>query len=161
ALIAKLEAQWPYARGPVPKVFIVGVNYYNAYSLPDNSIVVSFGLLDNAGSDDEVAFVLGHERSHLLLGHFAGSGAAQGSGDLASRLGQAFLVSSALGAAGGGNLGAAAIAARNAGATSDALHFLLGVTAEPGHTRGQEDEADAMGFDLSQAAGWSAEGWTW
>jgi Zn-dependent protease with chaperone function len=158
ALIAKIEAQWPYAKGPPPKVFIVGVDYYNAYSLPDNSIVVSLGLLDHAGSDDEVAFVLGHERSHLLLGHFAAAGGALGGGDLASRLGQAFLVSQALGAAGaaGGNAAALA-AARNAGATSDALHFLLGVTAEPVHTRAQEDEADAMGFDLAQSAGWSAE----
>jgi Zn-dependent protease with chaperone function len=159
ALIGRLESQWPYAKGPPPKVIIIGVDYYNAYSLPDNSIAVSFGMLNHAGSDDEVAFVLGHERSHLLLGHFGDRGGAAGDTGLASRLGQAFVVSAALGAAGaaGGTAGAAAIAARNAGATSDMLHFLSGVTAEPAHTRAQEDEADAMGFDLSQAAGWSAE----
>jgi predicted Zn-dependent protease len=155
ALIGRLEAQWPYAKGPPIQVFIVGVDYYNAYSLPDNSIVVSFGLLDHAGSDDEVAFVIGHEISHLLLGHFAARAAAdQRQRNMTERLGQVFLVTSAVGAMAPGVVGAAA---RNAGATGDALQFLIGVTAEPPHTRFQEDEADAMGFDLAQAAAWSAE----
>jgi Zn-dependent protease with chaperone function len=161
ALIDRLLAQWPYPKGPPPQVFILGVNYYNAYSLPDNSVVIAFGLLDRAQSDDEVAFVLGHELSHLLLGHFAANAeAARKRQDSASRLGQLYLVSSVLGSAAdtvGGGVGAAASAARQAGATSDSLHFLTDVTAEPIHTRVQEDEADALGFDLSQAAAYAAE----
>ena len=54
---------------------ILGVDYYNAYSLPDGSIVVAFGLLDQAQSDDEVAFVLAHELGHVRLGHFAAKAA--------------------------------------------------------------------------------------
>jgi len=161
ALIDRLQAQWPYAKGPPIRVFILGVNYYNAYSLPDNSVVVALGLLDRAQSDDEVAFVLGHELSHLMLGHFAANAAAEKRRqDNASRLGQLYLVGSVLGSvadSAGGGLGAAASAARQAGATSDGLHFLIDITTEPPHTRAQEDEADALGFDLSQAAAYSAE----
>jgi len=157
-LLERLRGQWPYAKGAPPRVFILGVDYYNAYSLPDNSIVVAFGLLDHAGSDDEVAFVLGHELSHLLLGHFGDrSAAAQRQQETASRLGQLFLVGSALSGAAGGAAGRLGAAVRDAGATSDMLQFLAGATAEEPHTQAQEDEADAMGFDLSQAAAYSAE----
>jgi Zn-dependent protease with chaperone function len=153
ALLGRLDARWPYGKTPV-QVHILGVDYYNAYSLPDSSIVVAFGLLDQAQSDDEVAFVLAHELGHLRLGHF-NSVVAEKKPQLASKLGQAFLVGAALGAAGASSsvVGAAA----KAGATNDLLHFLVGATAEPGHTRAQEDEADCIGFDLSQAAAFAAD----
>ncbi len=155
ALLASLDAQWPYAKGQPLRVEILGVDYYNAYSLADGSIVVAFGLLDQATSDDEVAFVLAHELGHVRLGHFAQSAAASGT-PLASRLGQAFLIGSALQAAAGANPAIAGAASR-ADATSDLLHFLTNVSLEPGHTRAQEDEADCIGFDLSQAAAFAAD----
>ena len=71
ALLTRIDAHWPYTRGQPLQVHILGVDYYNAYSLPDGSIVVAFGLLDQAQSDDEVAFVLAHELGHVRLGHFA------------------------------------------------------------------------------------------
>jgi hypothetical protein len=154
ALLGRLDARWPYGKDQPVKVHILGVDYYNAYSLPDSSIVVAFGLLDQAQSDDEVAFVLAHELGHLRLGHFNAM-VAQNKPPLASRLGQAFLVGAALGAAGASStaIGAAA----KAGATNDWLHFMVGVSAEPGHTRAQEDEADCIGFDLSQGAAFAAD----
>ena len=155
-LLAQLGGQWPYGRGPAPRVFIVGIDYYNAYSLPDNSIVVSFGLLDHAGSDDEVAFVLGHEYSHLLLGHFAGAADARRNPETAGKLGQLFLVGAALSSVGGWS-GAAGAAAREAGATGDLLQFVSATTAEQPHSQRQEDEADALGFDLALAASFAAE----
>ena len=155
ALLARIDSHWPYGKGPPIKVNILGVDYYNAYSLPDNSIVVAFGLLDQAQSDDEVAFVLAHELGHLRPGHF-NAAVAEKKPQLASTLGQAFLVSAALNSAGGAGSGLAGAAAK-AGATNDFLHFLVGATAEPGHTRAQEDEADCLGFDLSQEAAYSAE----
>jgi Zn-dependent protease with chaperone function len=154
ALLGRIDARWPYGKDQPIKVHILGVDYYNAYSLPDSSIVVAFGLLDEAQSDDEVAFVLAHELGHLRLGHFRGA-VAQKQPQLASRIGQALLVDAVLHSASSNStvVGAAA----KAGATNDFLHFLVGVSAEPGHTRAQEDEADCIGFDLSQAAAYSAE----
>jgi hypothetical protein len=157
ALLNRLDAKWPYGKEQPVKVQILGVDYYNAYSLPDYSIVVAFGLLDQAQSDDEVAFVLAHELGHLRLGHFHAQIAGR-KPELASRIGQAILVDAALSRAGGGAVGANVVgAAAKADATSDLLHFLVGVSAEPGHTRAQEDEADCIGFDLSQGASFEAD----
>ena len=156
ALLARLDAQWPYAKSRPVAVEILGVDYFNAYSLPDYSIVVAFGLLDQAQTDDEVAFVLGHELGHLRLGHFHAP-AAGAKSTLPSRTAQAILVNAALRGAGGQAGSALADSAAKAGATSDLLHFLTGVSAEPGHTREQEDQADCLGYDLCLAAEFSAD----
>ena len=148
-LLGSLDAEWPYAKGRPLQVHILGVDYYNAYSLPDGSIVVAFGLLDGAQSDDEVAFVLAHELGHVRLGHFAKIVEPQQPNKLPSQLGQLFLVGAAASVAGG--------AGDRAGATNEFLHFLTAVAAEPGHTRAQEDEADCVGYDLSEQAGYSAD----
>jgi len=148
-LLGTLDAQWPYAKGAPLQVQILGLDYYNAYSLADGSIVVSFGLLDQALSDDEVAFVLAHELGHVRLGHFNKAVAAQQQRKLASPLGQLFLVGAAAAVVGG--------PAARAGATNDYMHFLVKSMVEPGHTRAQEDEADCIGYDLSQAASYSAD----
>jgi hypothetical protein len=156
ALLAGLDAKWPYPKSQAITVEILGVDYFNAYSLPDYSIVVAFGLLDQAQSDDEVAFVLGHELGHLRLGHFhAPAPAAKES--LPSRMGQAIMVDAALRGAGGSAGSAVADSAAKAGAQNDLLHFLTGVSAEPGHTREQEDQADCVGYDLCLAAAYSAD----
>jgi beta-barrel assembly-enhancing protease len=148
-LLGALDAQWPYAKGRPLQVQILGLDYYNAYSLPDGSIVVSFGLLDQAQSDDEVAFVLAHELGHVRLGHFNKTVAAQEQRKLASPLGQLFVVGAAAAVVGG--------PAARAGATNDYMHFLVRSMVEPGHTRAQEDEADCIGYDLSEAASYSAD----
>jgi predicted Zn-dependent protease len=155
-LLASLDGQWPYPKGAPLQVHILGVNYYNAYSLADGSIVVAFGLLDGAKSDDEVAFVLAHELGHVRLGHFAHQpNTAQQRAHLASSLGQLFTVASALPI--GGAPGAALSAANQAGATNDLIHFMANVMVEPSHTREQEDQADCIGYDLSQSASYAPD----
>ena len=141
---------------------MVGLDVYNAYSLPDNSIVVAFGLLDQAQSDDEVAFILAHELGHLRLGHFAKGAREAHRAQLTSRLGELYVVGSAAqaGAAslrsGGDGVGAFnSTAAERASATNDFLHFIN--SGQPSHTRAEEDEADAVGYDLATAAGYSAD----
>jgi Zn-dependent protease with chaperone function len=155
-LLAGLDAQWPYAKGRPLQVHILGVDYYNAYSLPDDSIVVAFGLLDDAQSDDEVAFVLAHELGHVRLGHFAHQpDTEQRRAQMASRLGQFFAVAQSLPI--GGSAGAALNVANQAGATNDLIHFISNVMVEPAHTRDQEDEADCCGYDLSLAAAFAPD----
>ena len=52
----------------------------NAYALPGGFIFITYGLLNRIkGDEDELAFVLGHEMMHIVLGHpiervFAGYG---------------------------------------------------------------------------------------
>jgi predicted Zn-dependent protease len=155
ALLGRIDAHWPYTKGQPLQVHILGVDYYNAYSLPDGSIVVAFGLLDEAQSDDEVAFVLAHELGHVRLGHFAARAPERSRPALASRMGALFLAGAAASAA-GANSGVVS-AAVQAGATNDLIHFLSNVMIEPDHTRAQEDEADCIGYDLSEAASYSAD----
>jgi beta-barrel assembly-enhancing protease len=156
-LLERVEAKWPYDKSLPLKVFILGVDYYNAYALPDGSIVVGLGLLEQAKSDDEVAFVLSHELGHIRLGHFAQQ--AKASDKSASRLGQAYVVGSALsGGISGGSVDlAAAAAGARAEAAGDMVHFLNTVVVGPPMSRNQEDEADALGFDLANLGSYSAE----
>jgi len=163
AMLDAIEANWPYAKDLPTKVIIVGQDYYNAYSLPDGSVVVGFGLLDQAQSDDEVAFVLAHELGHIRLGHFAQQAGQQNRRKGVSRLGQAFAVGSAIyDGARGGSVSATLdaggdSASRRAGAAGDLLHFVNNVMVAPSMSRAQEDEADALGFDLTQMRPYSAE----
>ena len=164
ALLDRIEANWPYDKSHPVQVHIVGIDYYSAYSLPDGSIMVGLGLLERAQSDDEIAFVLAHELGHIRLGHFAqNAGRAEETEKNASRLGQLFMIGAAVhgGITRGGGVGSVNSvldqAGRQADATSDYLHFLAGAMVEPSHSRVQEDEADALGFDLSQLSGYSAE----
>ena len=155
ALLAQIDATWPYAKGQPLQVHILGVDYYNAYSLADGSIVVAFGLLDQAQSDDEVAFVLAHELGHVRLGHFARQPVAATRQSAVNSAAEFLVVSSAMHA--GGMNSSAVAAATQAGATTDLLKFMTTVMVEPDHTRAQEDEADCIGYDLSQAAAFSAD----
>ena len=162
ALIAKLDAGWPYAKAAPPQVHVIGLDVYNAYSLPDNSIVVAFGLLDQAQSDDEVAFILAHELGHLRLGHFAKGARDVRQAQLTSRLGELYVIGSAaksgvssLRSGGNGADAFNATAAERASATNDFLHFIN--TSQPSHSRAEEDEADAVGYDLATLAGYSAD----
>ena len=167
ALLGRIEGNWPYAKGQPLQVHVLGVEDYSALALPDGSVVVGFGLLDRAQSDDEVAFVLAHELSHVRLGHFAKLASLQQERRTGSRLGQLYTMGSALhsGArdisAGGTGVGAfnaeSSAAGQRAAATNDLLRFVNDSMRAPAWSRSQEDEADALGFDLAQLASYSAE----
>ena len=165
-LLTRIDAQWPYAKRPI-KVQIIGLPHYTAQSLPDGSVVVAFGLLDQAQSDDEIAFVLAHELGHVRLNHFAAGVKLAKRKQAMSKLGQAFVVGSAIAGGvssirnGAGVLGAmdatAYAAGRRASAAEDLVHFLNDVVAGPAWSRAQEDEADTLGFDLALADQYAAE----
>jgi beta-barrel assembly-enhancing protease len=164
-LLASIDSKWPYAKRPI-KVQILGLNQYSAQSLPDGSVIIAFGLLETAQSDDEVAFVLAHELGHVRLNHFAAGVKAQNRQQSMSKLGQVFVVGATMtggvnsirNGGGLGSLDAAAYAAgRRASAAEDLLHFINDVMVTPSWSRGQEDEADAIGFDLSLADSYAAE----
>lgn len=158
AMLARIEANWPYAKGRPLQVHVLAVDYYSAYSLPDGSIVVGFGLLDRAQSDDEVAFVLAHELGHVRLGHFSKNATMQKRRELIGQLDQLYQVGSAMRGGGlGGFNSAEAAAGRRAGATADLLNFMNNVMVEPSWSRAQEDEADVIGFDLAQLAPYAAD----
>lgn len=159
-LLSRIEANWPYAKDQPVQVHILGVDNYNAYALPDGSIIVGFGLLDMAQSDDEVAFILAHELGHIRLNHFEKAEAPQASGGQLSKAATVLAVGAAVGAATGGfgGMDAASLdAARRATAANDLLNFMNNTMVSPDHSREKEDEADALGFDLANLAPYAAE----
>jgi predicted Zn-dependent protease len=127
ALLERLAAHWP-ERPYAFRVEVLDETEPNALAFPGGLVLVTSGLLEACDSENELAFVLGHE-----LGHFAGRDHLRGIGR-----GLAFvLVLGALGAADAGS--------------ASGLAALAGDIAGRGHDRAQEVRADAFGIGLVQA----------
>lgn len=125
ALLGRLAARWPEN----PYTFELGVledDSMNAFALPGGTIVVTRGLLDAAESENELAFVLGHE-----IGHFAAR-------DHLRALGRGLILSLVLRSVVGTGAG-------------DAVPALSAELASRGFARDQERDADAFGLGLVAA----------
>jgi len=150
---------WPYAPlERTPKILFRADEAYQAQALPDNTIIVSLGLLEAAQSDSELLFVLAHEYSHLLLGHFTKAetiAGAKGATQAVSIAWQAGSAVNAMKKSGGGAanmLNSAqsgmAAGARKAAPIAEALRFAIDDIFAPSWNRDQENEADALAIDL-------------
>jgi len=127
ALVDRLAVQWvdnPYRF----RVTILEEETPNALAFPGGLIAVTAGLLDQATSENELAFVIGHE-----LGHYRGRDHLRGLGRGVA-LG---LVFAALGVADAGAAGGFAT--------------LAGELTSRGFDREQESEADDFGLSLVHA----------
>jgi beta-barrel assembly-enhancing protease len=155
ALLERLARHWPendYAL----RIGVVEAETPNAFALPGGQLLVTRALLKQAGSENELAFVLGHE-----LAHAAGR-------DPLRALGRGLLVSLVLGALGAEGASVAASAAelgersfsREQERAADRFALAL-VAAEYGHVAGAADflrrlpDAEAGGA-AERAASWLA-----
>jgi len=126
ALIARLAAHWPDS----PYAFRVAVleeEQPNAMAFPGGLIVVTSGLLEQVESENELAFVLGHE-----LGHFRNRDHLRG-------LGRGVAFGLAMAALGWGSGGTARLAT------------FAGLLAGREFERDQELRADRFGLELVEA----------
>jgi Zn-dependent protease with chaperone function len=124
ALVDRLARHWsgnPYAF----RARLWQTQEINAFALPGGWIVVTEGLVEQAASENELAFVLGHE-----IGHFRNRDHLRGLGR-----GVAF------------GLVLAALTASGAGSAAD-LAGLAGQLAQRSFDRDQEIDADAFGLAL-------------
>ena len=126
-LLDQLLAHWEDAAYDF-KVLVVDSGDANAAALPGGYIVVTSGLIEEVESENELAFVLGHE-----LGHFHNR-------DHLRRLGRAVVYSLALG-----------IVFGSSGTSVPDLGGLAGNLTSRGFDRRQESEADRFGLSLVQA----------
>lgn len=125
-VLARLAAHWP--ENPYAfRLSVTDLDAPNAFALPGGLVVVTRGLLEQVESENELAFVLGHE-----IGHFAGR-------DHLQALGRALVLSLGLQAL----LGFAGVDA-DVPAVASRL-------AERGYGRGQERAADRFGLALVAA----------
>jgi hypothetical protein len=99
ALLGRLARHWPGHRYTL-RVGVVELDAPNAFALPGGQLLVTSALLREARSENELAFVLGHE-----LGHLAGR-------DPLRALGRGLLVSLARAAVGSEGASVAATAAQ-------------------------------------------------
>jgi predicted Zn-dependent protease len=123
-LLARLARHWP-EHGYTLRAGIVPLDSPNAFALPGGQVLVTNALLEQAGSENELAFVLAHE-----LGHVAGRHPLRA-------LGRGLLVSLALTAIGGAE-----------GASVAGPAAALG---ERSFSREQERAADRFGLALVAA----------
>jgi len=126
-ILDRVSAHWPDSVYPF-RIQIWDEAQPNALALPGGTIAVTTGLLDTVTSENELAFVLGHE-----LGHFHNRDHLRG---LGRGVGMT-LVMFAVGIGGGG--GAAQLAG------------IAGQLTQRGFDRDQESAADAFGLGLVAA----------
>jgi predicted Zn-dependent protease len=124
---------------------VVDMQEPNAFALPGGYVYVTRGLLVLTNSEDELACVLGHEIGHVLLRHAAQRETRALPGNVLTGI-----TALAAGIVGGS---AAADVVGSLGATANS-GFLAG------YSRDQEREADKLGQELAQRAGYSPAGMT-
>jgi Zn-dependent protease with chaperone function len=125
ALLGRLESHWeenPYEL----RLAIMEEESLNAFAMPGGTIYLTRGLLDSVESENELAFVLGHE-----LGHFRNRDHLRG-------LGRGLIVSLTLSALVGAS-------------GAESVPRVVTAVTESGFAREQEDDADAFGLALVQA----------
>ena len=120
----------------------VNANYVNAYAFPGGTIAATRGILLEMDSEDELAGLLGHEIGHVNARHFA---ERQAQGTLVE------LVAAGVSAAAG---------AKNSayGDLAQMIGSLGGGALLAHYSRDNEREADALGLEYMNKAGYNPEG---
>jgi predicted Zn-dependent protease len=127
---------------------------FNALSTADADIFVDLGLIRKMDSDDQLAFVLGHELSHVLLGHTSSEAVAKTQRQLATLTEISSAAYTQVRTA-HGKTGGADIAKQAHVKDQNRLLLLNTMVLSPTWTRGQEREADLLGTDLLVKAGYN------
>lgn len=137
-----------------PDVHILAAPEFAALCTPDGTIIITIGLLEQLENEDELAFVLGHEVSHYIYRHHDSDWLKKSqyymvlNGAAVDSVAQA--APFAMGAYNSGNV------ARGLDVAQHISKLSANVLA-PQMERGQEDAADALGFDLMVKAGYDPE----
>ncbi len=159
----QLLAKWPLQSLPsLPTIEVTASRQYTAESLSDDTIQISYGVLKRAKSDDELAFVVGHELGHLLLQHqlrrertVNEARVATGVATTAAMFAVMFATGQRTGATLTLQAGPTVAAAGGAVAGNTAVAEILTTLVDPGWSSRQEEQADLIGIDLESAAGYN------
>lgn len=72
ARVSKITSRLEPVTGLKPRVQVSPDITNSAFVLPDGTIVISSGLVSTAETDDEIAFILAHEISHIVAKDYNG-----------------------------------------------------------------------------------------
>ncbi len=129
--------------------FAVNDATINAFALPGGFVGINTGLILLTQTESELASVLAHEISHVTQHHIARSISNQKDAMLTTLAAlAAAIVAARSGGANGGQLASAAIASAQG----------LGIQMQIDFTRQNEYEADRLGFQRLEAAGFDVNG---
>jgi hypothetical protein len=140
-----------------PQIRILAAPDYGAVCTPDGTLVVSVGLLEQSETEDEIAFILGHEVSHAILRHHDSDWFTRAQYYAVVNARSLSDVTGGVQIAGGGLGGTLGNIQRGINIAS-AVYELSESVLAPRFQQGQEDEADALGFDLMVRAGYNPDG---
>ncbi len=137
-----------------PEVHILAAPEFGGECTPDGTLIITVGLLEQLETEDELAFVIGHELSHAIYRHQTPDWYKKAqlyaviNGSAVDTIAQ----SAAVGVGGetGANIVRGLDVARH-------LEKLSSNVLMPQMERGQEDQADALGFDLMVRAGYDPD----
>jgi len=127
------------------EVFAVKDSSINAFALPGGFIGFHTGLIVTAETDSEVASVMGHETGHVLQRHLARQMDQQATNTMIALAG---MVLGALAASRNPSAGAGLMQGSQAAAINNQLSY----------SRDAEREADRIGFQILDAAGYDVNG---
>jgi len=137
-----------------PEVHVLAAPQFAGECTPDGTLIITVGLLEQLETEDELAFVMGHELSHAIYRHEAPDWYKKSqyyavvNGVAIDTVAQGAALS--LGGSLGGNIGRGVDVAQH-------LAKLSANVLMPQMERGQEDAADALGFDMMVKAGYDPE----
>jgi predicted Zn-dependent protease len=146
-LAAAASAQYIGGYRPEFELFAIRDGQINAFSLPGGFIGVNSGLIVATQTESELASVLGHEMGHVLQRHIARMLSQNERTGLAALAGVLFGILAGV-LAHSGDLGGAIALGSQAYAVDSQLRF----------SRAAEHEADRVGFQLLQGAGYDPWG---
>ncbi len=146
------------------RVYVLDRPVLNAAAAPNGYVEVNSGLLLRARTEDELAFVLGHEVSHFGRNHTLENwkttkGTANAMLVLSIGVGAAAAAASYSAASSGAPNAGQTINSISAAAQSvNDLIYLAGMATIFSFSREEESEADRLGFDRAKAAGYDTGG---
>ena len=132
-----LDQQWPF------RFHVVASSEINAFALPGGTMFVNLGAVQAAETEAQLAGVMAHEMSHVILRHSTCNLTRQRKRSVFYSLGQ---IGSEV--ALGGYGGAAAAQGIGAARNLDFLHM----------SRGDEKQADLLGVHIAHDAGYDPRG---
>jgi len=154
-LLERLIAASPAPDLPA-RAFVVASEGFSAAAYPDGSIFLTVSMLNDLEAEDELAFLLAHELSHVLLQHHGSEWLSNLQYNVLTS-GKILLdVANQLSEATGKDLGNKKLA--KAVLVTEAAYEVTDHALNPAWEVGQEVEADRLGLDIMVAAGFNPVG---
>jgi predicted Zn-dependent protease len=138
-----------------PDVRILATPEFTGECTPDGTLIITVGLLEQIENEDELAFVLGHEVAHAIYRHQAKDWYKKSQYYAVVNGGAVDVMAKSAAFAIGGGTGANIMRGLD---VAQHLAKLSSNVLMPQMERGEEDAADALGFDLMVKAGYDPQG---